>query len=100
LERHGLARQIFEEVNQWLSEARVLLREGSLVDATIIEAPSSTKNKTGERARTGLTYSFTTTAANEHDLNQAGWHIAEQPGRLKALKNTLVSTKSGFRRNT
>ena len=95
LERHGLARQIFEEVNQWLSETGVLLKEGSLIDATIIEAPSSTKNKTGERdqemhqtkkgnqwhfgmkahigvdARTGLTHSFTTTAANEHDLNQA-----------------------------
>ncbi len=49
LERHGLARQIFEEVNQWLSEAGVLFNEGSLIDATIIEAPSSTKNKTGER---------------------------------------------------
>jgi len=49
LERHGLARQVFEEVNQWLSEAGVLLKEGSLVDATIIEAPNSTKNKTGER---------------------------------------------------
>ncbi len=51
LERQGLARQVFEEVNQWLSEAGVLLKEGSLVDATIIEAPSSTKNKTGERDR-------------------------------------------------
>lgn len=95
LERHNLARQIFEEVNQWLSDAGVLLKEGSLIDATIIEAPSSTKNSTGERdpemhqtkkgnqwhygmkahigvdARTGLTHSFTTTAANEHDLNQA-----------------------------
>ncbi|PSL10252.1 IS5 family transposase [Marinobacterium halophilum] len=49
LERHGLARQVFEEVNQWLSEASVLLKEGSLIDATIIEAPSSTKNKMGER---------------------------------------------------
>lgn len=38
LEQHGLARQIFEEVNQWLSEAGVLLKEGSLIDATIIEA--------------------------------------------------------------
>jgi IS5 family transposase len=49
LERHGLARQVFDEVNQWLSEAGVLLKAGSLIDATIIEAPSSTKNKTGER---------------------------------------------------
>jgi IS5 family transposase len=146
LERHGLARKLFEAVNEWLTEAGVLLREGTLMDATIIEAPSSTKNKAGERdrtggppemhqtkkgnewhfgmkahigvdARTGLTHSFTTTAANEHDLNQAhhllhgeeafvfadsgyrgaekrdelkdadlDWHIAEQPSKVKALK--------------
>lgn len=95
LERKKLARKIFREVNQWLADAGVLLKEGTLVDATIIEAPTSTKNKSGERdpemhqtkkgnawhfgmkahigvdARTGITHSFTTTAANEHDLNQA-----------------------------
>jgi IS5 family transposase len=95
LERHGLARKIFEEVSSWLSDAGVLVKEGTLLDATIIEAPSSTKNQAGERdpemhqtkkgnqwhfgmkahigvdARTGLTHSFTTTAANEHYLNQA-----------------------------
>ena len=141
LERKGLARKLFKEVNQWLTEANVLLKEGTLVDATIIEAPTSTKNKAGERdpemhqtkkgnewhfgmkahigvdARTGITHSFTTTAANEHDLNQAGnllhgeeefifadagyrgtekreelqgvkagWYIAEQPGKIRALK--------------
>jgi len=51
LERHDLARQVFQEMNQWLSEAGILLKEGSLIDATIIEAPSSTKNKMGERDR-------------------------------------------------
>ncbi|WP_299204088.1 IS5 family transposase [uncultured Amphritea sp.] len=95
LERHSLARQIFKEVSTWLSEAGVLIKEGTLMDATIIEAPSSTDNKAGERdpemhqtkkgnqwhfgmkahigvdANSGLTHSFTTTAANEHDLNQA-----------------------------
>ncbi|UDC57784.1 IS5 family transposase (plasmid) [Klebsiella quasipneumoniae subsp. quasipneumoniae] len=69
---------------------------GTLVDATIIEAPSSTKNKeqqrdpemhqtkkgnqwhfgmkahTGADAKSGLTHSLVTTAANEHDLNQLG----------------------------
>ena len=49
LVRHVLARKMFDEVNDWLSEAGVLLKEGTIVDATIIEAPSSTKNKTGER---------------------------------------------------
>jgi IS5 family transposase len=79
----------------YYSNTEVLLKEGTLVDATIIEAPTSTKNKAGKRdpemhqtkkgnqwhfgmkahigvdARTGITHSFTTTAANEHDLNQA-----------------------------
>jgi len=51
LEQHGLARQIFEELNQRLSEADVLLEDGSLVDTTIIEASRSTKNKVGEQNR-------------------------------------------------
>ena len=50
LERHDLARKIFSEVSNWLTEAGVLIKEGTLMDATIIEAPSSTKNKTGECA--------------------------------------------------
>ncbi len=37
-----------KEVNQWLTEVGVLLKEGTLVDAMIIEAPTSTKNKAGE----------------------------------------------------
>ncbi|GGO75968.1 hypothetical protein GCM10011348_02050 [Marinobacterium nitratireducens] len=35
LERHGLARQIFDDASQWLFEAGVLLKEDSLIDATI-----------------------------------------------------------------
>ena len=49
LERYDLARKIFNEVNDWLSDAGVLVKEGTLMDATIIEAPNSTKNKAGER---------------------------------------------------
>ncbi len=152
LERKKLARKIFKEVNQWLTDAGVLLKEGTLVDATIIEAPTSTKNKSGERdpdmhqtkkgnawhfgmkahigvdARTGITHSFTTTAANEHDLNQAGlllhgdeqfifadagyrgaekreelksvsadWHIAERPGKIRALKKHPRKNKTPIR---
>ena len=96
LEKHHLGRAIFAEINDWLTDAGIILKEGTLVDATIIEAPTSTKNKEklrdpdmhqtkkgnqwhfgmkahiGVDARTGLTHSLTTTAANEHDLNQAG----------------------------
>lgn len=48
LERQGLSREIFEEVSAWLSEAGALVKEGALMGATIIEAPSSTKNRSGE----------------------------------------------------
>lgn len=50
LARNNLARKVVEEVSTWLSEANVLVKEGTLMDATIIEAPSSTQNQTGKRA--------------------------------------------------
>jgi IS5 family transposase len=49
LEQHQLARQLFEAINQWLCDASIMMKQGTLVDATIIEAPSSTKNKRGAR---------------------------------------------------
>ncbi|RWS48109.1 IS5/IS1182 family transposase, partial [Arcobacter venerupis] len=96
LEQHQLARQLFDAVNLWLSDAGIMMKQGTLVDATLIEAPCSTKNKRGERdgemhqtkkgnqwyfgmkahigvdAKSGLTHSLETTAANEHDINQVG----------------------------
>ncbi|WP_421322769.1 IS5 family transposase [Aeromonas veronii] len=96
LERHQLARQLFDAVNLWLSDAGIMMKQGTLVDGTLIEAPCSTKNKRGERdgemhqtkkgnqwyfgmkahigvdAKSGLTHTLETTAANEHDLNQVG----------------------------
>jgi IS5 family transposase len=49
LERHGLTEAIFAEVNAHLADMGIMLRLGTLVDATIIDAPSSTKNKAGAR---------------------------------------------------
>lgn len=49
LERHGLAGKVFDEVNAMLSKKGLLLREGTTVDATLIAAPSSTKNRDGRR---------------------------------------------------
>src|SRR5262245_25569196 len=49
LEEHELTKAIFEEVNALLAERGLLMREGTLVDATIIAAPSSTKNKEKQR---------------------------------------------------
>jgi IS5 family transposase len=45
LEKHELTRKLFEKTKQYLSEKGLLLREGTIVDATIISAPSSTKNQ-------------------------------------------------------
>ena len=94
LEQHKLTRKLFKTVNQWLSDCGVMMTQGTLVDATIIEAPSSTKNKDKQRdpdmhqtkkgnewhfgmkahigvdAKSGLTHTLATTAANKHDLNQ------------------------------
>ncbi len=44
LERHQLTEAILAEVNGLLVERRLLLKAGTIVDATIIHAPSSTKN--------------------------------------------------------
>lgn len=49
LERHRLGKVVFDTVNQHLALQGLILREGSIVDATIIAAPSSTKNAEGER---------------------------------------------------
>lgn len=91
LERHGLTEAIFAEVNAHLADKGITLRSGTLVDATIIDAPASTKNKAGARdpemtstkkgndwffgmkahvgvdADSGVTHSLETTTARVHD---------------------------------
>jgi transposase, IS5 family len=49
LERHDLGRQIFERVGVHLQAQGFRLSTGTIVDATLIAAPSSTKNSTGQR---------------------------------------------------
>lgn len=49
LERHGLTEAIFADVNAHLADKGITLRSGTLVDATIIDAPSSTKNEARAR---------------------------------------------------
>jgi IS5 family transposase len=95
LERHDLARQIFEAIKDHLHAKGLMLRQGTIVDATIVSAPSSIKNSTGERdpqmhqtrkgnqwyfgmkahvgvdAESGLVHSLVGTAANVADVTQA-----------------------------
>jgi IS5 family transposase len=94
LERHELTKALFEEVGATLEERGLLMRQGTIVDATIIAAPPSTKNQ--EKARdpemhqtkkgnqwhfgmkahigvdvaSGVVHTVTGTAANEADINQ------------------------------
>ena len=94
LEKHGLGQGLFEEINAHLESQGLRLREGTIVDASIIEAPSSTKNRAGERdpemrqtkkgnqwhfgmkahigvdADTGIVHSMSTTGANVHDVTE------------------------------
>ena len=90
-----LGEKLFEEQNQIFEKEAWIMRGGSIVDATIIAGPSSTKNATGTRdpemhqtkkgsqwyfgmkahigvdAGTGYAHSVTATAANVHDLDEA-----------------------------
>ena len=45
LEKHNLTKEIFEQTRRYLTAKGLILREGTIVDATIINAPSSTKNR-------------------------------------------------------
>ena len=95
VEKHELGQGLFQEINSHLEAQGLRLREGTIVDASIIEAPSSTKNRTGGRdpemdqtkkgnqwhfgmkvhigvdSETGVVRSMTTTAANVHDVTEA-----------------------------
>lgn len=48
MQGHDLAKQFFETVNGMLRAKGLMLQSGTVVDATIIAAPSSTKNSTGK----------------------------------------------------
>ena len=47
LEKHRLGKKLFREVHRHLESQGVKVTQGTIVDATIINAPSSTKNKEG-----------------------------------------------------
>jgi IS5 family transposase len=49
LEKHKLTKALFEEVADYLEERKLLLRGGTIMDATLIAAPPSTKNREKKR---------------------------------------------------
>jgi IS5 family transposase len=95
LEKHQLGEKLLAAQGEIFESEGWIMRGGSIIDATIIAAPSSTKNATGTRdpemhqtrkgnqwyfgmkahigvdAGTGYVHSVTATAANVHDLDEA-----------------------------
>lgn len=93
---NDLTKALFDEINAHLAEQGLLMRAGTIVDATIIAAPSSTKNEGNARdpemhqakkgnqwhfgmkahigvdAESGLVHTVVGTAANVNDVTQAG----------------------------
>lgn len=112
LERHGLAKQMLAEVNRYLAGHGMKLSRGTIVDATIIAAPPSTKNQgkardpemhqtkkgnqwhfgmkahIGVDVNTGLVHTVTSTAANVAD-------VVEVPNLLRG-NETSVYGDAGY----
>ena len=96
LEEHGLCEGMFNRLNELLEQKGIMMRGGTIVDATLIAAPSSTKNKDNERdpemhqtkkgnqwyfgmkshigvdAGSGLVHTVVNTAANVSDVTRTG----------------------------
>ena len=113
LEKHKLTASIFETINKHLASKGLMMRGGTVVDATIIAAPSSTKNRDRARdpemhqtkkgnewhfgmkahigvdAESGLTHTLVTTPANTADVT-----VADQ---LLHGEETLAFGDAGYR---
>ena len=121
LEKHELAAGILAVINGYLGDRGLSLRQGTNVDATLINAPSSTKNKDGKRDpemhqtkkgnqyyfgmkahigaddESGLVHSVVGTAANVADVTQVDKLVSKTPsvqddGFLDAMKQALSTT--------
>ncbi|SFU87318.1 IS5 family transposase, partial [Halomonas korlensis] len=106
LEKHALTQRIFEEINAHLAEQGLFMREGTIVDATIVAAAPSTKNQAKQRdpamkqtkkgnqwyfglkahigvdAVTGLTHSVVATAANVADVTMVSHLVHDDDKRI------------------
>lgn len=106
LEKHALTQRIFEEINAHLAEKGLFMREGTIVDATIVAAAPSTKNKAKQRdpemkqtkkgnqwffglkahigvdAVTGLAHSVAATSANVADVTMTRELVRDDDKRV------------------
>lgn len=122
LEKYELAGEILTRVNGHLSRKGLMLKRGTIVDATIIAAPSSTKNAEGERdpemhqtkkgeqwyfgmkahigvdVDSGLVHTVTTTAANEADVTEAEYLLHGKESVVYADAGYTGADKSAARK--
>ena len=101
LEEHNICEALFEDVVRRLEAAGLMMRGETIVDATIVSAPSSTKNRNGQRdpemhqtkkgnqwyhgmkvhsgvdAGSGYVHTITGTAANVHDIEETAHLLRE-----------------------
>ncbi|MEZ2745892.1 IS5 family transposase [Halopseudomonas bauzanensis] len=106
LEKHDLTQRIFEQINASMAEQGLFMREGTIVDATLIAAAPSTKNKARKRdpemkqtrkgnqwyfgmkahigvdAVTGLTHSLVATSANVADVTMSDLLVRDDDQRI------------------
>ena len=110
LEAHQLGEQLFARIGEYLAKQGLQVSRGTIVDATIIAAPSSTKNRTKQRdpemhqtkkgnqwyfgmkahigvdSRTKLIHSGTATAANVHGQETRVWGDAAYSGQRDVIR--------------
>jgi len=106
LEQHNLGEKLFNKINRYLEKQGLSFKEGTIMDATLIAAPTSTKNQTGSRDpemhqtkkgnewhfgmkmhigvddTVGLIHSLKTTAANVHDIVMSKGLLHGQESRV------------------
>jgi IS5 family transposase len=118
LEQHGLGQTLFDTVRDHLRAQGITVSTGTIVDATIIAAPSSTKNATGTRdpgmhqtqkgrqwyfgmkghfgvdSQSKLIHSVEVTPANIHDSHVLPWLLHGDERRSGATRRTRAKPPS------
>ncbi|TYP65323.1 IS5 family transposase [Stutzerimonas stutzeri] len=121
LEKHELAAGIQAVVSGYLGDRGLSLRQDSIVDATQINAPSSTKNKDGKRDpemrqtkkgnqyyfgakahvgvadESGLVHSVLVTVANVADVSHPSRQVAARPGERSLCRRGPHRCRSNIR---
>ena len=117
LERNGIQEKLFKQVVEILTKKGLILKRGTIVDSTLIAAPTSTKNKEKKRDReahstkkgnqwhfgykahigvdkgTGLVHSVKATAANVHDVTMTSELLTGEENEVYGDSGYIVADK-------